>query len=156
MDAFLSSHNLVDFSCRVTLKNRFRHSLVGSWFIPFGMVRFRISRKDAYMVLLIATYKTNWNNFLLLQFVLAVFGVEVSGYFIKQFVHHCAFCLIVLLYNKTLYEWIDGILRDSVTVSFYLFGTLDIDEGHKNVYIIRLLNIYVSRVCNYCDIHFYK
>lgn len=98
-------------------------------------------------VLLIATCKTIWNDFLLVQFILAVFGVGVSGYFIKKACPSLCFFILLCYYIGGYYtgEHME-LLRESVAVSFYLLGILAIDDGHKKRAILYAFLAFMSHV----------
>lgn len=80
-------------------------------------------------VLLNATCKTVWNDFVLVQFVIATFSLIVSWYFIRKVCPSLQFFVLLCYYIGGRFTSLNmELLRESIAVSFYLLGILSINE----------------------------
>lgn len=80
-------------------------------------------------VLLNAACKTVWNDFLLVQFVVAAFSIGVTGYFIKKVCPSLSFFVLLCYCLGAHYTLMHiELLRESVAVCFYLLGILAVNE----------------------------
>lgn len=82
-----------------------------------------------FWVLLYAVCKTIWNDFLLVQFVIAAFTITVSGYFVKKVCPSLCFFILLCYYIGGRYSSLHlELLREAMAVSFYLLGILAVNE----------------------------
>ena len=100
-----------------------------------------------FWVLLNATCKTIWNDFLLVQFTVALFTISVFGYFIKNICPTLRFCLLFFFFIGQYTALCMEVLRESVAVSFVLLAILSLNKNR----IGRCLLYVVLAVCS----HFY-
>ena len=92
-----------------------------------------------FWVLLNAICKTIWNDFLLLQFVVAAFTLGVTGYFIKKVCPSLCFFVLLCYFIGGRYSSLQmELLRESMAVGFYLLGILSINEK-QNRYLLYFL-----------------
>lgn len=117
--------------------------------------------KMPFWVILNAFCKTIWDDFLLVQFIVAVFSLSVSGYFIKKicpsFCFFVLFCYFISRFTALQME----VMRESIAVSFCLLGILYFNEKkYKNAlvfsvfsvmsHVFAVVAILVFIVCYYC------
>lgn len=93
-------------------------------------------------VLLNAICKSIWNDFLLVQFIVAAFSISVTGYFIKKVCPSLCFFILLCYYIGGRYSSLHlELLRESMAVSFYLLGLLAIN---KEKYKLALLYSFLA------------
>ena len=100
-----------------------------------------------FWVLLNATCKTIWNDFLLVQFTVALFTISVFGYFIKNICPTLRFCLLFFFFIGEYTSLCMELLREAVAVSFVLLAIISFNRSR----IGRCLLYAVLAVCS----HFY-
>ena len=90
-------------------------------------------------VLLQATCKTIWNDFLLFQFVVAAFGIGMIAYFIKKVCPSLCFfillCFFIGRYTATSMEH----MRGSLSIIFFLLGILAVNDGKTKKFLLYFL-----------------
>ena len=91
-------------------------------------------------VLLNATCKTIWDNFLLVQFVVAAFSLGVTGYFIKKICPSLCFFVLLCYFAGVKYTLLHmELMRESLAISFYLLGILAINRNYIRLSILYAL-----------------
>lgn len=108
---------------------------------------FQSMSRMPFWVLLNATCKTIWNNFLLVQFTVALFTISVFGYFIKNICPTLRFCLLFFFFIGQYTLECMELLREAVAVSFVLLAILSLTKNR----IGRCFLYAILAVCS----HFY-
>lgn len=103
----------------------YAHDILGLTKTDFASVQ-----RMPLWVLLNATCKTLWNNFLLVQFVVALFNISVIGCFIKKTCpslrFFILFCYFIGMYKGQNMEF----LRESISVGFFLLTILAFNNNN--------------------------
>ena len=108
---------------------------------------FQSMSRMPFWVLLNATCKTIWNDFLLVQFTVALLTISVFGYFIKNICPTLRFCLLFFFFIGKYSSLCMELLREAVAVSFVLLAIISFNRSR----IGRCLLYAVLAVCS----HFY-
>lgn len=81
-----------------------------------------------FWVLLNATCKSIWNNFVLVQLVVSTISLGATGYFIKKVSPSVCFFVLLCYYLSRFTALQMEVMRESMAVSFFLLGILAINE----------------------------
>ena len=90
---------------------------------------FQSIRQMPFWVLLNATCKTIWNDFLLVQFTVALLTISVFGYFIKNICPTLRFCLLFFFFIGKYSSLCMELLREAVAVSFVLLAIVSFNRN---------------------------
>ena len=101
---------------------------------------FELVMKMPLWVLLQATCKTIWNDFLLLQFITAVFGIGMICHFIRKVCPSLCFFVLLCYFTGSIYAHIHfEILRGSLSIGFFLLGILAVNGGKNRKFLLYIL-----------------
>jgi hypothetical protein len=91
-------------------------------------------------VLLNATCKSIWNDFLLVQFVVAAFGIGMIGHFIRKACPSLCFFVLLCYLAGGLYNHIHfELMRGSLSLGFFLLGILAVNDRKTKKFLLYFL-----------------
>lgn len=103
---------------------------------------FESINKMPLWIVLQATCKTIWNDFLLVQFVVAVFTLSVTGYFIKRVCPLSCFFVLLCYFISRFTALQMEVMRESIAVSFCLLAILDFnDKKYRRALVFSVLSV---------------
>lgn len=90
-----------------------------------------------FWVLLNAICKSIWNDFLLVQFIVAAISISITGHFIKSICPSLCFFILLCYFMGIKYTLLHmELMRESLAISFYLLGILAINKERKKLALI--------------------